>query len=117
MKEMRCYCGHSCGRCLTYLATVRDDESLREQSQKFYKEEMKISLPLSAFRCLGGHAEDADVFAPCRECPFRKCCRDKGLASCEECGEFPCETLAWYREKYVNKYNQVPSDELDKEKT
>lgn len=117
MKSMPCYCGHDCGRCLIYLATVRDDEELRRRSQTFYQEEMKLSLPLSSFRCRGGHAKDAEVFAPCRECPFRKCCREKRIESCEECADFPCETLAWYREKYVNKYNQVTSEEFDEEKT
>lgn len=26
MKPNPCYCGHDCARCVTYLATVRDDE-------------------------------------------------------------------------------------------
>ena len=31
MKELLCYCGHDCARCLTYLATINDDEDLRKQ--------------------------------------------------------------------------------------
>ena len=30
-----CCCGHDCGRCITYLATVFDDEELRRRSQAF----------------------------------------------------------------------------------
>lgn len=32
-----CYCGHDCSRCITYIATQNDDDTLREQSQRFYK--------------------------------------------------------------------------------
>ena len=34
-KECKCYCGHDCSRCVTYIATQTDDDSLREQSQSF----------------------------------------------------------------------------------
>ena len=42
MKESICYCGHDCARCLTYLATINNDEELRKQSQSFYKIEFGI---------------------------------------------------------------------------
>ena len=108
MNKLQCYCGHDCARCLTYLATVWDDEVLRARSQTFYREQMKLSLPSEAFRCLGGHAEDADVFPPCRDCPFRRCARERGLSSCEQCERVPCPMLADYRRMYVNRCNQVP---------
>jgi len=117
VKDMLCYCGHDCGRCLTYLATVRDNTALRKQSQKFYRDEMDLSLPLSAFRCLGGHAKDEDVFAPCRDCPFRNCCRERELSSCEECDRFPCQMLEEYRKRYVNRCNQTDLGASDQEKS
>ena len=102
--ENLCYCGHDCARCITYLATQKDDDALREQSRKFYKEEFGQDIPLKEFHCMGGRSED--VFVLCRECPFRKCCRERGLETCSSCAEYPCEMLAAYQAKYVNQCNQ-----------
>lgn len=101
MEKKICCCGHDCSRCVTYLATVREDEALRKQSQAFYRETFGIELPPDEIRCLG---IDSDcVLSLCRECPWVKCCREKGIGACEECAEYPCEALAAYRERYVNR--------------
>lgn len=42
VKATPCYCGHDCSRCLTYLATVNNDNDLREKSQRFYKDEEQV---------------------------------------------------------------------------
>ena len=104
-KTAPCFCGHDCARCVTYLATVNNDDKLREQSRRFYKETFGYDIPLSEIRCMGGRTDD--IFQLCQGCPFRKCCREKELGSCSECEEYPCKPLAGYIEKYVNKYNQI----------
>ena len=105
MQEMPCYCGHHCSKCITYLATVNGDEELRRKSAEFYMDEFNLSLPLDSIRCMGGRSDE--IMDGCRDCPYMKCCSEKGLHACSECSEYPCETLAWYMEKYVNKVNQV----------
>ncbi len=103
--EMPCFCGHDCARCVTRLATVNNDNKLREQSRRFYKETFGYDIPLSEIRCMGGRTDD--IFKLCHGCPFGECCRGKGFGSCSECGDYPCKLLAGYIEKYVNKCNQV----------
>lgn len=105
MRNPICYCGHDCSRCLTYLATINHDDHLRKQSQKFYRDEFGMDIPLEAIHCLGGRSEDA--FYLCRECPWKKCCRERGIAACSDCADYPCEALKRYQDKYVNKCNQV----------
>jgi len=104
-----CYCGHGCSRCLTYLATVNNDDNLRSEefrrkSQQFYKDEFNLDIPLEKIHCFGGRSED--VFYLCKDCPWMKCAKEKHLSACSECAEYPCKPLAEYREKYVNKCNQ-----------
>lgn len=99
-----CFCGHDCSRCITYLATVNNDGGLRRQSQAFYREFMKREIPLADISCHGGRSND--VFCLCKDCPFMKCCKEKGLTSCAEC-ENQCRMFLEYRERYVNKYNQI----------
>lgn len=86
-----CYCGHDCGRCVTFWATLQDDESLRTRAARYYQDEMGQNLPLEAFHCLSGRSDE--VMAACRACPFMKCCGEKGVQA--------------YAQKYVNKANQV----------
>ena len=105
MNQLICCCGHDCSRCLTYLATINNDENLRKQSQSFYKTEFVIDIPLKDIHCLGGRSED--VFCLCKECPFVKCCKEHNVERCIECFEYPCKTIKEYQEKYVNKCNQI----------
>ena len=104
-KECKCYCGHDCSRCVTYIATQTDDDSLREQSQSFYKEQFRIDIPLEKFNCCGGRTDN--VFELCQDCPFRKCCIERNISSCNLCPEYPCAMLKDYQIKYVNKCNQI----------
>jgi hypothetical protein len=100
-----CYCGHDCSRCLTYVATVNNDNALRAASAKFYNDEFNIDIPLEKLRCMGGRSDE--IFEGCKDCPYMKCCGERGLYSCEECADYPCGELKWYQEKYVNKVNQI----------
>ena len=105
MNKLACYCGHDCARCLTYLATVNDDEDLRKQSQKFYKTEFGIDIPLKDIHRLGGRSED--IFYLCKGCPFIKCCKEHSIEMCCDCSKYPCKDIEEYQEKYVNKCNQI----------
>ncbi len=37
-KEMIAYCGLDCGKCDAYLATINDDQELREKTAKLWAE-------------------------------------------------------------------------------
>jgi len=100
-----CCCGHDCSRCLTFRATLADDAAMREKSARFYRTAMGMEIPPEKLRCLGGRS--GEPMEACRGCPFLNCCKEKGLHACEECAHYPCKTLGWYMEKYVNKANQV----------
>lgn len=103
--SMPCYCGHDCARCITYIATLRNDDNLRRQSQSFYKERFGLDIPLEKFNCEGGRSQN--VFELCKECPFVKCCKERSVDSCSKCPEYPCKEISDYQVKYVNKCNQI----------
>lgn len=104
-----CYCGHDCARCVTYLATVRDDDDLRRQAQRFYRDTFGLDIPLADLHCLGGRSRAR--FSLCRDCPWTACCRRRGLDRCADCPEYPCPPLADYIVKYVNRCNQLNQGE------
>ncbi|MBR5222406.1 MAG: DUF3795 domain-containing protein [Clostridia bacterium] len=99
-------CGHDCSRCKIYLATVHDDEQLRQESKQFYRDAFSADLPLHTFHCLGCRSED--VFALCRDCPFTVCADRHGVTHCADCAEYPCPALTEYQKTYVNRCNQIP---------
>ncbi len=101
-----CYCGHDCARCVTYLATVRDDDALRRTSRRFYRDTFGIDIPSDKLCCLGGRSDT--VMPLCRTCPFAACCRRRGIDRCADCPDYPCPAIADYTAKYVNRVNQIP---------
>ena len=104
-KECKCYCGHDCARCITYIATQKDDDNLRRQSQNFYKERFGLDIPLEKFNCEGGRSKN--VFELCKGCPFVKCCKERSVDFCSKCPEYPCKEISDYQAKHVNKCNQL----------
>lgn len=100
-----CYCGHDCSKCVTYIATQTNNDDLRRQAQRFYKERFGLDIPLEKFYCDGGRSKN--VFELCKECPFKKCCIEHGIDACSKCSEYPCKDISDYQEKYVNKCNQL----------
>lgn len=102
---MNCYCGHDCSKCFVYLASNGDPEFV-SRAQDFYKKEFGLEIDPNDLHCDGGRAEDERIFRLCLACPFRKCCREKGIDSCGECGK-PCAEFEAYRAKYVNRVGQI----------
>ena len=42
MKNMIAYCGLDCGKCDAYLATIHDDQALREKTAKLWAQLNKV---------------------------------------------------------------------------
>ena len=103
-----CFCGHDCGRCLVYLATVTDAPGkaaeYRKQAQAFYRDTLHMEIPSEKLVCLGGHSDA--VMEACLDCPFRKCCQDRHIEQCKNCPDYPCAEIVDYEKQWVNKANQ-----------
>ncbi len=105
---MICYCGHDCSRCYVYLATVESEPvkaaEYREKAVAFYRDEMDLTLAPETMVCLGGRSDT--VMEACADCPFRRCCGEKQVQRCTDCGVYPCETIAVYEKRWVNRGGQ-----------
>lgn len=105
-----CYCGHDCGRCLVYLATVTDEPEIaaeyRRQAQIFYRDTLGLEIPAEKLVCHGGRSDV--VMEVCHACPFRNCCRERKMDRCKDCPEYPCGAIAAYENQWVNKVLQKP---------
>lgn len=87
MKNIAC-CGLDCGHCDAYLATIRNDDKLREQTAKKWAE-MNSSPQITSdtINCMGCRGNGVK-FAYCEYmCEIRKCVISKNYDTCAECLE------------------------------
>ena len=83
------YCGLNCGACAVLGANERGDEEWLEKTA-----ESEPCKP-DGLRCHGCKTEVTAMF--CTDCGMRLCARKKGIEFCNECKEFPCETIKSFR--------------------
>ena len=95
---MVCSCGFDCSRCRTFYATVNDDDEAREMIRGLYAE-MGHTVEKGELNCFGCRSDE--MMPLCSGCPYLKCGRERGLERCGECNEYPCESLKWYKETYL----------------
>jgi len=104
-EKMICFCGHDCSCCITYFATINDDNNLLFRAQQFYKNEFGFDIPLEDIQYLGGRSDR--IFGLCLNCPWMKCCKGRAINFCSECEDYPCAPLMDYKDKFVNKCHQI----------
>lgn len=89
-------CGLYCGVCAIHIAHRDGNQKFKERLVGLYKGNVpgKGTLPncetltTEDMHC-GGCLSD-DLFMHCRQCDIRNCTKEKGIAGCHECDEFPC---------------------------
>jgi len=80
------YCGLYCGACPVLLANETGTVERRA---------VEWNMKPGELRCLGCRSEMTAVF--CTDCVIRPCARDRGITSCCDCSEYPCELLRNFR--------------------
>lgn len=94
MDQISC-CGIICNECPVYIATQRDDDTMRKYLAHEYSFEGAVFYPKDIV-CHGCHTVSADHNKFGRSCKIRKCCKEKHVKICAECKEFPCDKTDEY---------------------
>lgn len=88
MEEMIGYCGYNCHLC----AARSDDISVRQKMvdawKKYLGHENYTAENVACEGCKSKGNKIAD-----KPCKARPCARDKGLDSCAQCDDFPCDKV------------------------
>ena len=94
MKDMIAYCGLDCEKCDAYLATVHDDQALREKTAKQWSEWNHVTILPEHINCEGCRADGVKTFFCSNQCEIRKCALGKGFATCGDCPDMDgCKTV------------------------
>ena len=92
MKYMLGYCGVECSKCPAYIATINNDGALRRSYAAEQSEFYGMEILPERINCVGC-LEDGEHLGYRSMCEIRRCCSDKGLATCAECAEYVCDEL------------------------
>ena len=76
------YCGLNCGACPVLVANKNGTVDQRAA---------EWNMPAENLKCHGCKTDQLAVY--CVKCDMRDCARQKNIAFCFECDEFPCETI------------------------
>lgn len=95
MKRSIACCGLDCEKCDARIATVKNDDALREQTaQKWSVMNNTPEITAETINCMGCRMDGAK-FAFCSDyCEIRKCVNAKGFNTCGDCKELDnCPTV------------------------
>lgn len=88
-------CGILCGECPVYIATQKDDDTMRKYLAHEYSMGGQVFYPKD-ITCHGCHTVSADHNKFGKGCEIRKCCKERHIKICAECKDFPCEKIETY---------------------
>ncbi len=92
-KKVIAYCGINCGACPAYIATQNNDNALRIKTAKEWSDRFKREVKPESLNCDGCPSNSTRLVAYCAMCEIRKCAREKKMATCASCPDYPCAKL------------------------
>ena len=88
------YCGLDCEKCEARIATINDDNELREKLAKHWSELNNVEISPEMINCLGCRVEGVKTPFCESMCPIRQCALKKSFKTCADCNELKkCEKL------------------------
>ena len=85
MRKMIAYCGLDCEKCDAYIATINDDQGLREKTAKAWSELNQVPILPEHINCQGCRAEGIKTVFCDSLCEIRQCALKKGVKTCGDC--------------------------------
>jgi len=94
VKDMIGCCGLDCEKCDAYIATINDDQALREKTAKLWSELNNAPILPEHINCGGCRADGVKTVFCESLCEVRKCARSRNVATCGDCSEWrSCPTV------------------------
>lgn len=95
IKSLIACCGLDCEKCDARIATLNDDDAMREETAgKWVEMNNSPEITAETINCHGCRTEGAK-FGWCSMCEIRACATGKGFSTCGECSSVDaCATIA-----------------------
>lgn len=87
-------CGLSCETCDARIATIKNDNALREKTAALWTRLNGVTITPEMINCTGCRIDGAKTPFCDRLCPVHNYVRQKGLDTCADCMQmYKCQTL------------------------
>lgn len=93
MKDRIAYCGLNCEECDAYIATINDDQTLREKTARLWAELNQAPILPEHIDCEGCRADGRKTVYCESLCGIRRCALQKELETCGSCPEIETCTI------------------------
>ena len=108
MKDLIACCGLDCETCDARIATMTDDDVLREKTAKLWSEMNGVTITPDMINCAGCRVDGVKTPFCDTMCPIRRCALGHGLSTCGDCPDMEtCETVGM-----VHKSNAAAKERL-----
>ena len=108
MKNMIGYCGLDCEKCDAYIATINDDQKLREKTAKLWAELNNAPILPEHINCQGCRVKGVKTVFCESICGIRQCAIKKGVSTCGECSDLEnCSTVGAILENNPSALNNL----------
>lgn len=87
MKDFIAYCGLDCETCEARLATINNDDALREKVAKEWGEMNQMEFKKEWINCEGCRIDGIKTMFCDSMCEIRQCALVKKIETCKDCAE------------------------------
>ena len=94
MKNFIAFCGLDCETCQARIATIQNDDSLREKVARLWSDLNGVEITPEMINCSGCRIDGVKTPYCDSLCPIRQCALSRKVETCGDCGEMEsCEKL------------------------
>ena len=94
MKDRIAYCGLDCEKCDAYIATIHDDQALREKTAELWTKLNHVPILPKDINCEGCRANGIKTVFCNSLCGIRQCALKRGVPTCGDCSDLEtCSTI------------------------
>jgi hypothetical protein len=86
-RRMIAYCGLDCEKCDAYIATINNDDALREKTAKLWAEMNNAPITAEMIHCMGCRIDGVKTPFCDSMCEIRQCALKKDFDTCGDCSE------------------------------
>lgn len=95
MKDFIAYCGLDCEKCQARIATINNDDELREKVAKEWTEMNHVTITKEMINCTGCRIEGPKTPFCDKLCEIKKCASLNNYSTCGDCVKYKtCDTLS-----------------------
>ena len=111
MDKMIAYCGLDCAKCEARIATINNDDNLREKVAELWSKLNGILITKDMINCEGCRMDGVKTPFCDSLCEIRKCAMNHNYETCGDCRELnSCKTIEMIIKHNDEAYNRLKNN-------